>query len=473
MIIAQLLHCRAIKAIIVSFLILSGLTCFVINIENREIAKLTTTTTLKNATLISPPSRNYRKKEETLVQFETLVHVQHEHQSKPPPTNQTNTHLNAVVHIGPHKTGTTSIQGHSVSLVQHLANDNYEMPWSHSTNSSEPRLANQVNVATCFFGTKNNPLRMNVFQRKIPVNKEFPCRKDLLESGLEIAQRKHSIFISAETFDHLRIDGVAALAEYLRPWNNVTIAVTYRRFYDWIISYHNQLSKGFDWKMFHLNETDKLRPSIYDALTNTEWFETIKERYTLFLASRFRKHFRNVVIMNYHDNRTETSEQLYCNVMPQAPNTCGGMKNITRRNELKRRNKSSTLVYEDIAYAAHRMGVIHMKSKEQYFIVRDAIQNHQERFLNLTSNDFSPKCPPKYVVDKLWEISFLAEEELLLGPAASSNPTVGKDEMRFELRADFEKHLKTDGLCEVDIATTLASSVWKEFFEHLQHKLVL
>ena len=60
---------------------------------------------------------------------------------------------NAVVHIGPHKTGSTTIQEHSLALQTHLLSDGYGMPYAHTFTDGkkihEP-WCNQVNVATCF-----------------------------------------------------------------------------------------------------------------------------------------------------------------------------------------------------------------------------------------------------------------------------------------------------------------------------------
>jgi hypothetical protein len=39
---------------------------------------------------------------------------------------------NAVVHIGPHKTGSTTIQEHSLALQTHLLSDGYGMPYAHT-----------------------------------------------------------------------------------------------------------------------------------------------------------------------------------------------------------------------------------------------------------------------------------------------------------------------------------------------------
>ena len=125
--------------------------------------------------------------------------------------------INAVIHIGPHKTGTTAIQHYSKVLHLELASDKYEMPWMHLKNNGEE---NQVHFATCF-------LPDGKVERTV-----YPCREGLLKAGLNIAQQNNnSLLVSAETFAATEVNGVAELKEYLdQAWNNVTIVTTYRRY---------------------------------------------------------------------------------------------------------------------------------------------------------------------------------------------------------------------------------------------------
>ena len=96
-----------------------------------------------------------------------------------------------------------------------------------------------------------------------------PCRNDLLEAGLDISkQNQHSILFSAETFSALEEEGVKAIYEYLNPtWKNITIIAYYRRYYDWILSFHNQVAIAENpWPTFERNSTDFLVRSIVDDL---------------------------------------------------------------------------------------------------------------------------------------------------------------------------------------------------------------
>ena len=230
--------------------------------------------------------------------------------------------INAFVHIGPLKTGTTTIQQYSSRLVKHLLKDGYKMPWSNLdlelSSCNRVHCCNQVHFSTCFLSS--NIYKMETFQDKIPFKEAYPCRPDLLQSGLEIANHNYSLFVSAETFSLVNASGVMALSRYLLPRDNVTIAVTYHRYYEWLVSYYNQLNKGDSWRAFKANATIKLRPSILDSLSDPVWIKTVTSRHTLFLVPMFKKEFDNVIVMNFHgdveNNKTleEKSTATFCQV---------------------------------------------------------------------------------------------------------------------------------------------------------------
>jgi len=153
--------------------------------------------------------------------------------------------MNAVIHIGPHKTGSTTIQAVSLEYYTQLVKDNYEVPFAHNKQKYERHgrkrhsfVANHGSFAACFFPENHSYTSEKGHEKCIPKT---------LTAGLEIANLTKSILISAERFDTPGID-VQALSDYLQPWQSVTIVIYYRRFYDWIISYNNQLTKNFKHK---------------------------------------------------------------------------------------------------------------------------------------------------------------------------------------------------------------------------------
>ena len=154
--------------------------------------------------------------------------------------------VRAVVHMGIHKTGSTSIQRQSRKHVDLLELDRYEMPWVAKMESNEHGTIrnkhgtienqkigpqNQVNFATCFVSPSHGE------------RKEYPCDPDLLLHGLDIAKKNRNLLVSAETFSNIDSEGVNMLSSYLLNWDEVIIVVYYHRLHSYIVSSYNQQHK--------------------------------------------------------------------------------------------------------------------------------------------------------------------------------------------------------------------------------------
>jgi hypothetical protein len=371
---------------------------------------------------------------------------------------------NAVVHIGPHKTGSTTIQEQSRALQTHLLSDGYGMPYAHTFTDGkqicEP-WCNQVNVATCFIHNANHSSKRN-----------FPCRNDLLQAGLDIGHRmNNSILLSAETFSYLDEEGVAALHDYLHPtWENITIVAYYRRYYDWILSCHSEISRlsfAQAWHKFQQNSTDRLHESLLNILTNTElpypkqFLEVHRHVYVLSVIPRYKKYFSNVVVVNMHDQSMDLSERFYCELVPHASKTCEAWRHMSSTGNLvKESNKHQQNVeYIELAYAAHRKGMIHVKTEQHCRDVVDAIQVYHETTNKLKISDFPRQCLQAAALNNVWEVSVQAEKEF------GSTVSLGNDgqDPLDVLKDDFDKKSKSQ-LCEVDFDVILETAVWREFF---------
>ena len=371
--------------------------------------------------------------------------------------------LHAVLHIGPHKTGTTTIQEISRQLVGTIVQDGYDMPWNHMDDKTHLRLIqNQVQFTTCFIDASS------------AYNRIYPCTsKELLQSARDIAKQNHSLLISSETLSQ-NVTGLSKLAEFLTPWEHVTIVVSYRHFYDWILSYHNSMTKRLgSWEnckdKFKANTTDdKLRPSIYDHLTSTSLMNHQEKRSFSNLLTRYSQYFDNIEVMNIHDEETELAVQFYCNAISDAPNTCNTVKEMLSSPSSKvTANKGVPLAYEDITYAAHRRGLINIQTPEQYKQIKAAAQNYHENTLKQSRSDFPLNCPSKDALDKLWNVSIEADKSYYAAVAKSMGES-GEYTAAHEKKLwdDFKVKTKT-GSCELNMTALLELQVWKDFFNSL------
>ena len=377
---------------------------------------------------------------------------------------------NAVIHIGPHKTGTTAIQHYSKVLYPELVLDKYEMPWKHLKQNVKP-WENQVQFATCF-----TP-ELEDYERS-----KYPCRQDLLEAGLNLArQSNHSLLVSAETFAGTKAIGVAELKSYLdQAWSNVTIVATYRRYYEWIVSYHHELNNIKQWaagttlwQAIQKNDTERIYPDIQDTLSKYQ--AMLKHESPTAVIERFKQVFSNVVVMNYHDKSKDLIERFYCNVMPNAPNACKKAIEITKtkgettktKGEAKIKNQSYSAVYEELTYAAHRSGMINVHSQKYCEAVTTAIKAHQEKTLKLSSDDFPRACPSSKVLDEIWDITLHSEKDFNKHVKNGLNYEGEGSLLSTGLKDDFDAYAR-DSLCHVDVHSVLQSPVWRDFFAEVK-----
>ena len=350
----------------------------------------------------------------------------------------------AVIHMGVHKTGTSSIQKTTETFKEELREDGYEMPWAVNMNRWEGEssqtmhmFGNQANFASCFL------------PQHLRNTKGIPCVSDLLLSGIEIANQGKNLLVSAETFDNIDPEGLRALSAYLSPWDDVVIVIYYRRYYDYTISFYNQWVKERK-----LADTTKWTASIVDAIIGID--KVIPLGYTTEVVSRVRKYFDNVVTINMHDDsHRDNIEKFFCEAVPDAKRTCDA---VVHSEEVIHTNTGRDLIYEDLTYAASKKRLlISITTDDEMKMVSNAVQKYQEKTLNLTKYDFDMNCLPPETQE--WMLDKSLEIERLLFPGFFNSPKGEAD-----LRADFEIKSKYS-LCKIDANTTLQKREWKKFFQ--------
>jgi hypothetical protein len=353
----------------------------------------------------------------------------------------------AIIHVGPHKTGSTSIQQTSRTHMTSLQKDGYFMPWSldpecfpsNQTLWKEPHLKlieNQVHFATCFIPTIE------------PEAEAYPCNTDLLRAGQAIGEQNRNIFISAETFSRIDAKGLQQLSEYLKPWDEVTFIVFYRRYYSFLASIYNQLRKRRTLAQGHL-----WKESVLDFLLSESHDLQAQFHHTAQLQGRIEQQFggNNIIVFNFH-NKTWSSpaEAVFCHGSLNTVHTCHAT-----RNESVHANRAKDLAYEDLVFAAANASLIKINTDEEMKHIANAAQSYQEKTLNKTSNDFPKIClspeDKKVLLDKSLEL------ERRVYPETFSL-------MEIDTRLDFEAASQTS-LCDIDVDGTLLNDEWIQFFQ--------
>ena len=137
-----------------------------------------------------------------------------------------------VMHVGPHKTGTTFLQDFLIKPVAKdaLKRDNYKGP-------SFPGIVrrNLSDLVNCFRPDRNEYCPTETFRSNM--------KKNFASFVSDAAIGGSNIIFSSEEFDRSFLN-ITKFMSYLVPEYKIHIVVYYRRFYDWIYSLYNQVEKS-------------------------------------------------------------------------------------------------------------------------------------------------------------------------------------------------------------------------------------
>jgi hypothetical protein len=364
-------------------------------------------------------------------------------------TAGSNTKTRAVVHMGIHKTGPSTIQSYSVLLQHELKLDGYEnvkdmMQKVKRGDGEKPRetfhwMVENGRFASCFTSERRTLHLPN-------------CDPQILLNGLQLAERQISLFISFEDLSNINQEGASMLKTYLSKWDEVTIIVYYRRYYSWILSAYHEMNryKAMSSRrqlLEYVNECSTVMPYIYAI----PLIERLKAGG---LGDKMK-------IVNFHDrSHGSLEETFYCHVMPYARNACDAIRS---GKKVPPSNVGPNFDYDDLALGARKARLIQFNdtnASETKFVIQ-AIQNHQEKTLNLTTRDFPRLCPSEDTLNRIWNTSLMAEMSLF--PSLFENFTEGESNMR----NDFELAASTS-LCVVNVNWILQQDTWESFFKSLK-----
>ena len=141
----------------------------------------------------------------------------------------------AVIHVGPHKMGSTSLQEFVFLESSILNEDRYQVPL-HVIAPTKHGPKAGATIAACYRGSLPPDLDQNQSDVGERVGKP-PCTEAIREAfdrfASETAARGNHLMISSETFDTAYDTG--GLASTLNAFD-ATIAVSYRPLFDWMQS---------------------------------------------------------------------------------------------------------------------------------------------------------------------------------------------------------------------------------------------
>ena len=362
----------------------------------------------------------------------------------------------AIIHVGPRKTATSTIQTYLESVQGELSNlDNFEVVRFKNPHYKKIRNA----VLLC----------MDKCKGKVALQCIDSCRsnEDIREALYDFktylsekaAEGKH-ILLSDEGITRMteRAKWVSyALREMFAAYERTRVVANYRRYYDFVMSEYNQQGKPYVG-----NAPKKIQ--IKDASPGfCEWYRHSRrgKKGKLFaplskkLRDEWQSTFGTVQFFNLHEptrsNNVSLAHRWLCEVAPEANHTCAMAVAGKFPPPLNTNESFSSLEALRILQSASHKGLIHNVTEVLLETVV-SLQSHLESL----ENPPPLECLSDDELDTFLEKSLQMEQTIV--------PEYFKGGGQRALRASFEEKVKGGAFCNIDVDRLLKDPAWIDYF---------
>ncbi|KAL3826358.1 hypothetical protein ACHAXA_003682 [Cyclostephanos tholiformis] len=377
-----------------------------------------------------------------------------------------------VVHIGPHKTGTTFLQGTlSVESADGILDmdDIYYLGTSMRLFRREDKLP--FDLRSVF---NDDPFRMSSSSSSLPdLNEDFGSLLsrmiDSNRSGILIHEALHGV----------RPEYVRALATYTNERWRVVVAMGYRPMHEWLLSRFNQFVRDEYSSSIWPDGTGRdddddddeigfpphLRFGLstgtgYDSYTvpylsrDTSIFEEVLDVWT--------EHFDDVRLVDMMDlpSRSDGRDPLLmhfmCEIVPggYTSNICRRASDLADESGIYHASSEYGMAYQTLATWSWQMHLIDRRLDREF--VMDNIRLYHRRRLNETA--LPVLCPPPADVDVLRNWTIRTDERLFRRTDHHDQESLMMRSRK--LLGSFEKWIHRNRFCTVDVSILLHDD-WK------------
>eukprot|EP00529_Nitzschia_sp_RCC80_P006321 CAMPEP_0113477406 /NCGR_PEP_ID=MMETSP0014_2-20120614/20188_1 /TAXON_ID=2857 /ORGANISM="Nitzschia sp." /LENGTH=1602 /DNA_ID=CAMNT_0000370493 /DNA_START=55 /DNA_END=4860 /DNA_ORIENTATION=- /assembly_acc=CAM_ASM_000159 len=358
---------------------------------------------------------------------------------------------NLVLHVGPQKTASTTLQAawhRPRGLLKLLRDDNYRYEF--------------LNPHRGWFDCDvyGGGFHDCVYTRKF---------SDMLKVA---SDNRKNLLLSDENLDGGYAPTIRDIIDDTQF--KVTVVVVYRRIHEWLYSWYNQINKetnkdkagnilldhnGNPYRQDHVWWPDQGGQRVP---TFSEWYkmytmywepsELVSQHHSVSFMNAYKPLFDNVVVYNMHQDG-DLVTNFMCDVVPNATRCCNHLKNGALN--IPRTNGSVKLAHQILAIEARERGLLmdSLTRKEVVYSIGQHVRNN-----NIV-------LPRKCNEDVINEIrTWLVESEQYM-----FQQTWNEDK-ETNLERVFESYLKKQKLCDVDIEAVFNDNHWVQFFKHLDNR---
>jgi hypothetical protein len=367
-----------------------------------------------------------------------------------------------VLHIGPPKTGTTTLQCELGPKYNDLLQENFYYLGFYYP----PMCGLPINHRVEGFSDATRPVLLNCYAHRegCDLDKHWQDFASILES-----HKEHNVIMSDEMFDeHFGQDDVQRFAKLLQPHWDVRILYTYRHFYSFLPSLYHQGNNPY-----------ATNPGIPYAVEKTMWpkdggfkirsfqdgnYFYIEEDMTRFFY--WANAFGNVRVFNMQNtNGGDYLPAFLCTMIPEAKSLCQQSQiEVSSSSDSHNSNNSASkyLHYDMLAVAAHEQGLLDHTDMTRE-MVRDAVQLYCEAKKWTSIDDFPLDCLSDSKMDSFLDES-LRQASILQPYFANPRESSSGVSLEAEIRTGFQDFREKKMFCSVDAERALEEEHWRQFF---------
>ncbi|KAL7457513.1 hypothetical protein ACHAWC_009057 [Mediolabrus comicus] len=355
-----------------------------------------------------------------------------------------------ILHVGPHKTGTTALQSFIYELAKSnntiFLKDNLRIPTTKDLPGVYDGAGTGINLAYCSVEKYKQGGGQMSARMCTSMQDAFP------KFVLDAYNKSQNILIVAEDFDIVGMD-FSRLHHFLLPYKKIKIISTYRRLHEWLYSWYNQIVNAY--RLIYATGDEKY-PTFVEWLRH---FDSMVHRHGVAVAERYNsyKFIESVHLINMHDVGRDSSsvpENFFCNIL-QTETVCNAIKAGARpQNE----NIGHDHEYERLAIEAKLAGKIPEKAvTRKLTLARSAA--FLKKQIDLKNITLPIICPSEEIMEKMFQHTVEHEKKYLLEWHESQG---GEEGLRDALKKAGQKKM-----CAYDTVKILDEGILDDIFSKM------
>ncbi|CAJ1947659.1 unnamed protein product [Cylindrotheca closterium] len=370
-----------------------------------------------------------------------------------------------ILHIGPPKTGTTTLQCELGEKFQELKEENFYYLGTYYA----PLCGLPKDHFIDGFFDATRPVLLHCFADH--ANQD--CAEDKHNAWKQfedvvLSHKDHNVIMSDEMFHHHFLeDDVKRLAKILNPHWDVRIMYTYRHFHSSLPSMYHQL-----------NDPYATQPGMAYSHEKTIWPEDGGYKILSFRESNHFKiddemdrfnfwaeSFKWVTVFNMHNTKGKDYLPAFlCTMIPESKALCQEAKKTDASKHKDNDSSSKILHYDMLAVEAREEGLLEntKKTREE---VRDAVQEFCKS-KDWEFTHFPLDCLSEEELDSFLQQSL--KQAAILHPYFANPRPDSAPSIESEIRSGFQDYRTKKKFCSVNTKKTLELHPWRQFFLNLE-----